>query len=494
MNPDAPLNALFVVTHDLSPRLGCYADPHAVTPHLDALANGPGGVRFDRHFCQWPLCGPSRANLFSGLRPQRTQRHDNRPFWGRLREGRPAGYATLGEAFKGAGHRSEHVWHVLHAYETDPPSWSSPAWFPPNPPAPAGTEAIGSEEMRYWQTEASFDLVRARLAECRERGVPEHLLHRHARGPAVEAAPVADEAYPDGRGTARAEALIAEHDAATPLFLAVGYEAGHLPWTAPQRDFDAHAGGDYADATPEPAGSPPFAEGDKEPAQYYWTHDYERPWDATPEQHREMLRGHHASVTFLDRQVGRLVETLKQKGLYDSTLIVFTSDHGFHVGEHGYYGKHTPWDASFHCPLIVRNPRGPEAAQVVDAVTEHVDVLPTVCGLAGVPLPAGLDGRNLAGPGGRIEAAPHHIATGYRRRLPGDGGCGYFDALTARSRDHRLTVYRGGSGEEIGRELFDYAADPGETRNHAGEPALAAVERALQARLAPDLADPALLP
>ena len=78
-----------------------------------------------------------------------------------------------------------------------------------------------------------------------------------------------------------------------------------------------------------------------------------------------------------------------------------------------------------------------------------MDVLPTVCGLAGVPLPAGLDGRNLAGPGGRIEADPDHIATGYRRRLPGDGGCGYFDALTARSRDHRLTVYRGGSGEQM---------------------------------------------
>ncbi len=171
----------------------------------------------------------------------------------------------MGEAFKNAGYRSEHVWHVLHAYETDPPSWSAPAWFPPNPPAPAGLEAIGAEEMRYWQTEASFDLIRQRLAEADANGIPENQFHRRARGPAVEAADVPDDAYPDGRATDRAVELIGELASGdAPFFLAVGYEAGHLPWTAPQRDFDALRPGAVRPASTDacpPIGSPDFALG-----------------------------------------------------------------------------------------------------------------------------------------------------------------------------------------------------------------------------------------
>ena len=494
MNASAPPasdrrpNVLFVITHDLSPRFGCYGDPYAVTPHLDALAQQ--ATRFDRHYCQWPLCGPSRASLFSGLRPQHTRRHDNRPFWSTLRQRQPAGYATMGEAFKNAGYRSECVWHALHAYETDPPSWSGPAWFPPNPPAPPSLEVIGAEELRYWQSPASFELIRERLARLRERGVPESQYARRARGPAVESADVDDAAYTDGRATNHAVKLLTElRDDARPFFLAVGYEAGHLPWTAPKRDFDLYDRDAFAVPQPTrpPLGSPEFALNDNEPAQYYTQHDYDQPWTADPAQAREMLHGHYASISFLDRQIGRLLQGLRDAGVDQQTMVVVTSDHGFHMGEHNYWGKHSAWDASMHCPLILRRP-GQQNPAVVEQCTEHVDLHPTLCDAAGIARPAGLDGRSLLDPQTQPDPCDDSAAVSYRRRLPGDGSCRYFDLLSIRTPRHRLTLYRDEAGREIGVELFDYLQDPQETRNHAGQPGYDQVEATLRQRLAPHLA------
>ena len=495
-----PPNVLFVITHDMSARFGCYGDPHAQTPRLDALAAQPGAVRFDQHHCNYPLCGPSRASLFSGLRPRHTRRFNNQPFWDTLRDDRPAGYATLGEAFKRSGYRSECVWHALHAYETDPPSWSGPAWFPPNPPAPDGLETLGAEELRYWQNDASFGLIRKRLASAQARGIPADRLHRYARGPAVEAADVPDNAYTDGRATDHAVDLIAElagDDA--PFFLAVGYEAGHLPWTAPKRDFDAFDPNQFAVPRPAepPAGTPACALNDHELAQYYTDTDYDQPWHANADQTREMLHGFYASLRYLDRQIGRLLDALDHAGAADDTIVVITSDHGFHLGEHGYFGKHCFWDQSTRCPLLIRRPAGtrpdamPDGPPAVDAITEHVDLLPTLCDLAGIERPVGIDGASmLAGPSGpwRHDDPAHADTVAYRRRLPGDSRCQYFDAVSLRTRDHRLTIYRDADGTERAAELFDYASPERENVNRAGDPAVADRERDLRARIAPHLA------
>ena len=478
--PDRQPNVLFVITHDASPRLGCYGDEHAVTPNLDALA--ARGERYDRHYCQWPLCGPSRTSLMSGLRPQHTKRHDNaRPYWPSLRQRMPAGYATMGEAFKRAGYHSECVWQVLHAFETDDEAWSVPTWFPPYPDAPAWAEGkIAAEEFRYWQEPASFELMRQRLELAEANGVPADKLHRYARGPTNEASDAPDSAYMDGRATDHAVARLADLAGGDrPFFLAIGYEAGHLPWTAPKRDFDAHDPEkfDLPPVRQKPAGSAELTRMDDEPAQYYTTHDYDRPWQAGDAQLREMLHGHYASLTFLDRQVGRLLDALESNGLADDTIVVFTSDHGFHMGEHNYVGKHSFWDKSTHCPLIVADPSRPAAAVV--EVTEHVDLLPTLCDRAGIDRPAAIDGRNLDDTDG--------VAFSYRRRLPGDGNCRYFDAISVRTATHRLTLYRDDAGHELAAELFDYATDPHESRNLAktGDP----VETDLRDRLAPQLAD-----
>jgi iduronate 2-sulfatase len=481
-------NVLFVITHDISPRLGCYGDPYAVTPRLNALAGS--ATRFDRHYCQWPLCGPSRASLFSGLRPQHTRRHDNRPFWKHMRDRQPAGYATMGEAFKRAGYRSECIWHALHAYETDPRSWSSPAWFPPVPPGPWWASDVEADELRYWHTPASFDLIRRRLEWVRRTDVPPSQYHRRARGPAVEAADVPDNAYTDGKATDRAVGLLGElAQEDRPFFVAVGYEAPHLPWTAPRRDFDAYDPDRFViPADTPPAGSPAWVVNDKEPTQYYTTTDYDEPWAATPEQARELMHGHYASITYLDRQVGRLLDALDQHNLVDRTLVVFTSDHGFHIGEHGYWGKHTTWDRSFHCPLIVRAP-GQRRPHAVATPTEHVDLLPTLCSMAQIDTPAGLDGQSILDAAGEATVRADNAAFSYRRRLPGDGNCRYFDCFSVRTARHRLNIFRDDTRRETGIELFDYVVDPAESRNHAGEAGLVGVEQELRTLLAPHIAE-----
>ncbi len=471
-------NVLLVITHDMSPRLACDGDPYAVTPNLDKLA--AKSTRYERHYCQWPLCGPSRTVLMSGLRPQTTRRHANESFWGTLRERMPNGYATLGGAFKNAGYHTEQVWQVLHAYETDEESWTEPTWFPPNPPAPDWAKGkIDADELRYWQTADAFDLIRRRLEKAQARGIDPAKYHRYARGPTVEAADVPDDAYPDGRATDHALhriATLAKGD--KPFFLAVGFEAGHLPWTAPKADFDRYDPSTFILPEPHtpPTGSPPWAMNDQEPAQYYTDTDYDESWAPSETQLREMMHGCYASVTFLDRQVGRLLDALEQADIADETIVVFTSDHGFHVGEHNYVGKHSFWDKSTHCPLIVHVP-GRDAA-VEPGVTEHVGILPTLCDLAYIDKPIGIEGESFAD-------QPNDAAFSYRRRLPGDSNCYYYDAVSVRTADHRLTIYRDEERQELAAELFDYATDPLESRNVAGE--LPQVDRDLRHRLAPHL-------
>ncbi len=478
-------SVLFVVSHDLGAQHGCYGGP-AVTPHQDALA--AEGLCFDRHYVHYPLCGPSRANLFTGCRPLTTERFNNQPFMPGFRERMGEGFRTLPEQFRRAGYRTRGFGLVFHDV-ADAPSWEEPIWRAPdeNPVAKAHPDlprTLTAGDNKDWATDGAYQLIRKRWKELQATGFTEEDLQknpsvaRKAQGLPVEAAPVDDSGYEDGVVTDAALEYLQDVPDGEPFFMAVGLVTGHTPFRAPRKYFDLY----QRDALPlpdfrePPEGSPEWVSGDSEPSQYYTRNGYELPWKASEEQCRELLHGHLAAASYIDAQIGRLTSKLKECGRYEDTIVVAISDHGFHDGQHGYWGKHNLWEHSLRAPFILRLPKtpplpglgekSPTAGEIVAGITEHVDIFPTLCDLCGLAKPQHLEGRSMlsqildpAGDGGRAAFA-------HRKHMWHDRIKAYEVAHTVRTDRYRYTEYRNQHDTAIYQELFDYENDPDERLNH----------------------------
>ncbi|TVR72662.1 MAG: DUF4976 domain-containing protein [Spirochaetaceae bacterium] len=482
-------SVLFVISHDIAPRHGCYGG-QAITPNFDALASE--GTRFDSHYCHWPLCGPSRANLFTGCRPLRTKRFNNEPFFPFFRARMGRDFLSLPQAFRTAGYVTRGAGLVYHDVD-DAPSWDEPLWKPPVPNAGAARRTdlplrLRAGENRDWVTHEAYELISRRWEELQAQGFREEdlsdpALARRAQGPAVESTPGEDDSYWDGLVTSRLIRELERIPPDRPFFLAAGFITGHTPFRAPEKYWDLYDR--HRLVLPEndqpPAGSPDWVMGDSEPAQYYTTHGYERPWRASPEQSLELLHAHLAAMSYTDAQLGRLVAALRDSGRYEETIIVAVSDHGFHDGHHGYWGKHNLWDQSLRVPLAMRVPGGKPS--VVTGLTEHVDLFPTLCELCDLPLPRFVQGESLV-PLMRDPTAPGKDAVyAHRAHMWHDRIQAYHLAHTVRTRRYRYTEYRDRHGEPIYRELFDYERDPLERANHVDEAALAPVVAELRVLL-----------
>jgi arylsulfatase A-like enzyme len=229
--------------------------------------------------------------------------------------------------------------------------------------------------------------------------------------------------------------------------------------------------------------------GDSEPAQYYTTHGYEKPWRASDEESLELLHGRYAVLSYFDALVGKVLAALERAGHADDTVVVLTSDHGYHDGEHGYWGKHNLWDKSLHVPLIIRLPGASRRGARVGGLTEHVDLYPTLCDLAELPSPGKyLEGASMAS---LLDAASPEFKKAvfaHRKHIWHDRIKAYDIAHTVRTQRYRLTRYLDASGDAIHTELFDYERDPEERTNLADNPryaaALAELDTVLQAALA----------
>lgn len=478
-------SVLFVVCHDVAPQHGCYGGP-AVTPHQDALA--AEGVRFDRHYVHYPLCGPSRANLFTGCRPLTTKRFNNQPFMPGFREHMGQVSCTLPEQFRRAGYRTRGFGLVFHDVD-DPPSWEAPIWRAPSQNAVADAHqylphALTSGDNKDWATDGAYELIRERWQALQDAGFTEEDLTknpsvaRKAQGPPVEAAQVDDKGYEDGAVTDAALEYLRSLPEDEPFFLAVGFVTGHTPFRAPRKYFDLYERDSLPlpDFREPPEGSPEWVSGDSEPSQYYTRDGYELPWKASEEQSRELLHGHLAATSYIDAQIGRLVSELKERGRYEDTIVVAISDHGFHDGQHGYWGKHNLWEHSLRAPFILRLPRTvplPEsvgrttkAGEIVTGITEHVDIFPTLCDLCGLAKPEHIEGRPLL----RQIVDPNSLggkaAFAHRKHMWHDRIKTYEIAHTVRTARYRYTEYRDSQDQAIYRELFDYEYDQDERTNH----------------------------
>jgi iduronate 2-sulfatase len=339
-----------------------------------------------------------------------------------------------------------------------------------------------------WFNEDSLRLIGERLDRLRDHGLDEQELRRpenlrRFRGPAGEAGDVGDEAYFDGQAVEQAVRWIEGCDGKVPFFLAVGFTAGHLPFNSPRKYWDLYDRNALrlpAYRKP-PAGSPEWAEGDSEPVQYYTQTGYEEPWHADAKQSRELLHGHYAAISYIDTLVGRTLAALRGRGIYERTLVVLTSDHGFHDGEHGYWGKHNLWDNSLAVPLLIRIPDGVlgtagqsgrimSGGSAIPELTEHVELYPTLCDLCGLRKPSWLEGKSLLPLLNGTGRGAKRVVYAHRRHMWHDRLQVYDIAHSVRTERYRYTVYLDERGELLYRELFDYQEDPLETENRAELP------------------------
>jgi iduronate 2-sulfatase len=353
-----PMNVLFLSIDDLRPALGCYGDPLAISPNIDALAQH--GVVFSRHYVQAPSCGPSRTSMLTGLRPDEVKVVNHATHF---RDTKPD-VVTLPELFKNNGYTAISLGKVFHysAGYNDSRSW----------------------DKEYFLKEEQFSYL---LPENRDA---------RGKGPAIECLDVADNAYMDGQMADKAiEYLRAFSDSKTPFFLAVGHLKPHLPFTAPKRYWDKFDRNDFyhIDHPERPVGAPEVAFHNWQELRGYGDVPDDGP--LTPDQEAELRHAYYACVSYIDAQVGRVLQALDEFGLRDNTIVVFWGDHGFHLGELNLWCKSTNFELSAHAPLIIAAPGAEMSGTTSQSIVQSLDIYPTIVELAGMKSQQKMSGKSL---------------------------------------------------------------------------------------------------
>ncbi|MFB2119980.1 sulfatase [Parapedobacter sp. 2B3] len=440
-------NILFIAVDDLRPQLACYGDRVAITPHTDRLAQR--GVVFNRAYCQQAVCAPSRASVLTGRRPDATRVWDLKTHF---RAALPHAI-TLPQYFKVHGYEARSVGKIYHdpANAQDRISWSAPEVMAVT--GHAGPKYVRSENL------AGGTSWKAAATEC---------------------ADVPDSAYVDGKVADAAVQLLRELKD-TAFFLAVGFRRPHLPFSAPKRYWDLY----QTDAIPlpwpdrAPLGAPAIALHTGVELRGYT--DMPDAGPLPPGSIRELRHGYYAGISYIDAQIGKLLDELERLGLLQNTLIVLWSDHGFHLGELGLWCKTTNFETDTRVPLIISSPLLENKAAHSDALVELVDIYPTLLELAGLPIPDDLDGTSMApliaepGRDWKKAAFSQFPRPWMYKAKPEVMG------YSVRIRDYRYTEWRNmDSGVVVDSELYHYGADDIEHRNLAGNPDFRATEKSMK--------------
>ena len=444
-------NVLLICVDDLKPLIGAYGDAFAKTPNLDRLA--ARATRFDRAYCNQAVCSPSRNALMASLRPQTLGIYDLPT---NFRVARPDA-VTLAQYFRAHGYRAQamgKIMHVGHGNFEDVASWDVPPFKPKGP-----------------QYALAANAAPAKAAPHANRPT------KKANGAAVESAEVADDFYSDGQIAAEAvRRLTAAAASAEPFFIGVGFLKPHLPFVAPKKYWDLHDPAQLPQPSrlTAPDGAPDYApQSGGELRAYDGIPGGSAPLDDPLT--RRLIHGYYAATSYMDAQLGQVMAALDETGLAKNTIVVLWGDHGWHLGDHGMWCKHTNYEEATRIPLLVAVPGHTGAA--TSALVETVDVYPTLAALAGLPTPPGLDGRSFAALFTNPAAAHRdHVIHVYPR--------GQRLGRALRTERYRLVEWKapGGDPATAEFELYDYRDDPGETKNFAADrPAVVTQLRALLA-------------
>jgi iduronate 2-sulfatase len=434
-----PPNVLFIAADDLRNDLGCLGNPEVRSPNLDRLA--ARGRLFTHAYCQQAVCNPSRASLMTGRRPDTLEIWDLRTHF---RDQMPH-VVTLPQHFMNHGYFTQNIGKIyhnwIHELQGDPASWSVPA-------------------VMHFATHGS-DTPQV------EGPLPPNL----AQDPKCECRDVPDEAYFDGRIAALAvQALRERKKAAAPFFLAVGFWKPHSPFNAPKKYWDLY---DRTKLSP-----PANPEWPRHAPRIAWHNSREilggNQRTLSDEAVMEIRHGYLAAISYFDAQVGRVLAELHTLGLSDNTIVVFWSDHGYHLGEHALWAKTSNFERDARVPLIIATPDMKQPGVPTAALAELLDLYPTLAQLCGLPDPEGMEGTSLAAivadPAARVKDAAftQHPRPAYYKGEPDVMGR---SVRTARYRYTQWRAFR--NGELVATELYDHQQDPLETLNRAADPAYA---------------------
>ena len=422
-------NVLFIAVDDLRPELFSFGSEHSVTPNIDALCKQ--GVRFDRAYCMVPTCGASRAALMTSIRPARDRFHSYQSF-----ASKDAPDALpLHTLFKNEGYHTVSYGKIFHQVTDHADGWSEPP-------------VRGSKLGTYKTDEANNN----RKKDLKGR----------MRGPATESADVEDHLYGDGELAGLATEKLAElAKSDTPFFFALGFYKPHLPFVAPKKYWDMY------DEKTVKMPSNYFPPKDAPPESIHTSGEL-RTYSTIPREGiipepiaLDLIHGYHACVSYTDAQIGKVLAQLDALGLRENTIVVLWGDHGWNLGEHTLWCKHSCYETSLRAPLVIAAPSvaGAKVNAVATGLTEFIDIYPTLCDLTGIAIPGHVEGASLLPVLKRPKAKHKEYAVS--RFGGGD---------TIRSDRYRYSVYRDKKGAVTGRMLYDHVADPDENVNVAVNP------------------------
>lgn len=485
-------NILFIAVDDLKPMMGCYDDKDILTPNMDKLAER--GTVFLNNACQQTVCAPSRVSLMTGTYTDTTGVFDLKTM---MREANPD-TLTLPEYLRKHGYETTGTGKIYDPRSVDKqfdaPSWSQP--FRQHGPDEYFGEGFKKPQGGYHTPEVA-GANREFKAYLRKEGISKSNKKAYAAAlkefplvkPISEALDVPDDAYDDGAyanyALVKMEELCKD---GKPFFLAVGFKKPHLPFVAPKKYWDLYDRSEIEPAPYQeaPKGAPDYAYQDS----WELVHGYtgipeERPFP--DEFQKEMIHGYRACVSYIDAQVGRLLKKMDELGLAENTIVVLWGDHGWHLGDHGMFCKHTNYEQAVRSPLIFAAPKQKAKGTQTESPSEFVDIFPTLCELAGLPVPATVEGRSLVPVLDDPAALVREAALEQYPRDNNKMGYSLRDKRYRYIKWVRMDYYGGErAGPMDAHELYDYEKDPLETVNQADNPEYADVvenfERLLRER------------
>jgi iduronate 2-sulfatase len=356
-------NVLFIMVDDLRPTLGTYDYPEVKTPNIDLLASQ--GVQFNKAFCNVPVSGASRASLLTGIRPNYPTRFTD---YRSSADKDAPGVMTIPELFKNNGYTTISNGKFFHHRYDRADAWSEPSWRP-------DTSTVINYRDIDWIDSTSLQYINPKTGS----------------GPYFEAATAPDSLYFDNKVASKSvRDLKRLADEGKPFFLGVGFHKPHLPFNAPKRFYDLYPDVEIADNRFPIKNSPKQVVQSQEIFNYGRLEKFN-----TDEFHKEARRAYYACVSYVDEQIGRVLDALKDNGLEDNTIVILIGDHGWNLGEHNLWGKHNVLYECLHSPLIIKAPGLNENR--IDKIVEFVDIYPTLSQLVGLLPPENLDGESMVG-------------------------------------------------------------------------------------------------
>jgi iduronate 2-sulfatase len=480
-------NVLFISVDDLRPDLGVYGNSTIKTPNMDAIA--AEGITFRNNFCQAAVCAPSRASLMTGVRPNTNK------VWhlgDKFREINPD-VVTMPQHFHKYGYRTINIGKIFHNYMPDSVSWNEPDLRPARYLRPDWLKRDGETFYVNAETQRKQKIKRDSIVAIH----PNYYADGWNNGPAWEMEDVHDTMYFDGAQTELAMntlTRLAKSD--QPFYLAMGYFRPHLPFAAPKKYWDLYDGDSI------PLAANPFVP-DNSPIMSMNSMYELRGYDGFShlkhptintigvDTARILKHGYYASVSYVDAQIGKLVQRLKDLNLYDNTIIIIWGDHGWKLGEHNSWCKQSNYNIDIQTPMIVYDPGQKNRGKQTFAITELVDIFPSLCEMCGIEVPDYMEGTSFVP---LIEHPEKEWKTAafsqfHRRPKVTPDGKRYMGYSMKTHKYHYIEWYKWNlepkqKGEYITNELYDSVKDPDENRNIAGDEGYKALIKELSNQLA----------